>query len=93
VVSDPRAKRGIRHKIASTLAMVAAAGLAGCGRSFRSVGDFVADLPQEALARLGARWHPARCRKNSPTSQPVTIALPGTGLRLTTTPAPALFGA
>lgn len=59
-VSDPRRKRGIRHQIAATLTMVAAAGLSGCGRSFRSVGDFVADLPQEALARLGARWHPVR---------------------------------
>lgn len=59
-VSDPRNKRGIRHQIAATLTMVAAAGLSGCGRSFRSVGDFVADLPQEALARLGARYHQVR---------------------------------
>lgn len=59
-VRDPRKKRGIRHQIAATPTMVAAAGLPGCGRSFRSVGDFVADLPQEALARLGARWHPVR---------------------------------
>ena len=51
-VTDPRARRGIRHSIASTLAMVVAAGLSGCGRSFRSAGDFAADLPQEALARL-----------------------------------------
>ncbi len=65
-VSDPRARRGIRHSIASTLAMVAAAGLSGSGRSFRSAGDFVADLPQEALARLGARWHPARRRYIAP---------------------------
>lgn len=60
VVSDPRKKRGIRHQIAATLTMVAAAGLPGAGRSFRSAGDFAADLPQEALARLGARWHPVR---------------------------------
>ena len=40
--------------------MVAAAGLANCGRSFRWAGNFVADLPQDALARLGARWHPVR---------------------------------
>jgi DDE_Tnp_1-associated len=53
-VTDPRAPRGIRHSIASTLAMVVAAGLSGAGRSFRSVGDFAADLPQDALARLGA---------------------------------------
>lgn len=50
-VTDPRARRGIRHSIASTLAMVVAAGLSGAGRSFRSAGDFAADLPQDALAR------------------------------------------
>jgi hypothetical protein len=46
--------------------MVVAAGLSGCGRSFRSAGDFVADLPQEALARLGARWHPVQRRYIAP---------------------------
>ena len=59
-LTDPRKRRGIRHSVAATLTMVVAAGLAGCGRSFRSAGDFVADLPQDALARLGARWHPVR---------------------------------
>jgi uncharacterized protein with PIN domain len=61
-VSDPRKKRGIRHQIAATLTMAAAAGLSGSGRSFRSAGDFVAGLPQEALARLGARRHPVTGR-------------------------------
>lgn len=56
-VTDPRRKRGIRHQIASTLTMVAAATLSGA-RSFRSVADYVADLPPDALARLGARRHP-----------------------------------
>jgi hypothetical protein len=53
---DPRKKRGIRHKVAAILTMVAAATLAG-NRSFRSVADWVGDLPQDALARLGARKH------------------------------------
>jgi predicted transposase YbfD/YdcC len=65
-VTDPRARRGIRHSIASTLAMVVAAGLSGAGRSFRAVGDFTADLPQDALARLGARFHPVRRRYIAP---------------------------
>jgi hypothetical protein len=60
--SGPR----VRHNIASTLAIVAAAGLSGSGRSFRSVGDFAADLPQNALARLGARWHPVKRRWIAP---------------------------
>jgi hypothetical protein len=50
-LSDPRSKRGIRHQIASTVTMVAAATISGC-RSFRSVADYVADLPPEALTRL-----------------------------------------
>jgi len=56
-LTDPRAKRGVRHRVAAILTMTAAAALAGC-RSFLSVADFVADLPQDALARLGARRHP-----------------------------------
>lgn len=45
-VTDPRARRGIRHSIA--------------------VGDFAADLPQDALARLGARFHPVQRRYIAP---------------------------
>lgn len=56
-LSDPRSKRGIRHQIAAVLTMVAAATISGA-RSFRSVADYVADLPPEALSRLGARRHP-----------------------------------
>lgn len=70
-VSDPRKKRGIRHQIAATLTMVAAAGLSGSGRSFRSAGDFAAGLPQEALARLGARRHPVTGRHVAPTESTI----------------------
>lgn len=66
-LTDPRAKRGVRHKVAATLTMVTAAGLSGYGRSFRSAADFIADLPQEALARLGARYHPVQRRYIAPT--------------------------
>lgn len=55
-LTDPRARRGVRHRVAAILTMVAAATLTGC-RSFRSVADYVADLPPDALARLGARQH------------------------------------
>jgi Domain of unknown function (DUF4338)/DDE_Tnp_1-associated len=64
-LSDPRSKRGIRHQIASTLTMVAAATISGA-RSFRSVADYVADLPPDALARLGARRHPVTGRPVAP---------------------------
>lgn len=64
-LSDPRSKRGIRHQIAATLTMVAAATISGA-RSFRSVADYVADLPPEALSRLGARRHPVTGRPVAP---------------------------
>jgi hypothetical protein len=64
-LSDPRSKRGIRHQIASTLTMVAAATISGA-RSFRSVADYVADLPPEALTRLDARRHPVTGRPVAP---------------------------
>jgi hypothetical protein len=67
-LSDPRSKRGIRHQIASVLTMVAAATISGA-RSFRSVADYVADLPPEALTRLGARRDPR-------TGQPVAPSEP-----------------
>jgi hypothetical protein len=64
-LTDPRKKRGIRHSVAAILTMVAAATLAG-HRSFRAVADWVADLPQDPLARLGARRHPQTGRYIAP---------------------------
>jgi Domain of unknown function (DUF4338)/DDE_Tnp_1-associated len=69
-LSDPRSKRGIRHQIASTLTMVAAATISGA-RSFRSVADYVADLPPEALSRLGARRHPVTGRPVAPSESTI----------------------
>ena len=60
-LTDPRMKRGVRHRVAAVLTMVAAATLSGAC-SFRSVADYVADLPQDALARLGARTDPTSGR-------------------------------
>jgi urease gamma subunit len=69
-LSDPRKRRGVRHRVAAVLTMVAAATLAGC-RSFRSVADFIADLPPDALARLGARQHPVTGRYLPPSEATV----------------------
>jgi hypothetical protein len=69
-LSDPRSKRGIRHQIASVLTMVAAATISGA-RSFRSVADYVADLPPDALARLGARHHPVTGRVVAPSESTI----------------------
>jgi predicted transposase YbfD/YdcC len=49
---DPRARRGIRHRLSTVVAAVTCAVVAGC-RSYAAVGEWVADLPVEAAARLG----------------------------------------
>jgi hypothetical protein len=75
-LTDPRSKRGIRHQIASVLTMVAAETISGC-RSFRSVADYVADLPPEALARLGARRHPVTGRAVAPSEATIRRTVKG----------------
>jgi predicted transposase YbfD/YdcC len=54
LVPDPRRRRGVRHKVASILAIAAAAVLAGC-TSVLAIGEWAAEAPQELLAVLGAR--------------------------------------
>lgn len=73
-LTDPRRARGIRHRVAAVLTMVAAATLAGC-RSIRSVADFVEDLPQDALERLGARKHPLTGRRIPPSEPTIRRTL------------------
>jgi hypothetical protein len=62
---DPRKKRGIRHPLATVLTIAAAAVLAGHS-SLRSIGDFSEDLPQDALARPGARRSPRTGKYDAP---------------------------
>jgi hypothetical protein len=56
--------------------MVAAATLAGA-TSFRSVADYIGDLPPEALERLGARRHPRTRRFVQGADPDVAHPLPG----------------
>jgi len=51
-VTDPRARRGVRHRFAPLLAVALAAVLAGA-RSFTAIGEWVADAESGVLARLG----------------------------------------
>jgi predicted transposase YbfD/YdcC len=57
-VTDPRKQRGVRHQLATILAVAVFAVLAGA-KTYRQVGDRVADLPQPLLALAGARSCPA----------------------------------
>ena len=56
-MTDRRKRRGVRHSLASILAIATAAALAG-SKSMVAIGEYAADLPQEVLARLGAKYHP-----------------------------------
>jgi hypothetical protein len=53
-VPDPRDPRGIRHSLASVLAMCTAAALCGC-TSLQDVTAWAAAAPQEVLAAAGCR--------------------------------------
>lgn len=52
-ISDPRARRGVRHPISTTLAICVLAVICGM-RSYRAIGQWASDLSQEQLYRLGA---------------------------------------
>lgn len=56
-VPDPRKARGVRHRLAPVLAIATLATLRGA-TSLQAIGEVAAELPQEALARLGARVSP-----------------------------------
>ncbi len=56
---DPRKRRGVRHRHAPILAVAVCACLAGA-RGYTAIAEWAANLPQEALERLGCRLHPVR---------------------------------
>ena len=58
-VPDPRHRRGMRHRLATVLAVAVCAVLAGA-RSFTAIGEWVADAPPDVLAALGVRADPWR---------------------------------
>lgn len=58
VVPDPRARRGVRYRLASLVAVAVCAVLAGAC-TFAAIADWVADLDAPARARLGLGRVPA----------------------------------
>ena len=56
-VPDPRDPRGVRHSVASIIAVATVAVLGGA-KSFRAVGEVAADLPAQILERLRCRIRP-----------------------------------
>jgi len=73
-IADHRMRRGVRHKLASILALGTAATLAGA-RTVSLIGEYAADCPQEVLVRLGAKYHPGYKRYIAPHAESFPIAL------------------
>ncbi|CDZ87539.1 ISAs1 family transposase [Rhodococcus ruber] len=57
LVPDPRARRGVRHRLAVILS-VALAGVCAGARSFTAVAEWVHDVPADVLDRLGIKGRP-----------------------------------
>lgn len=64
-VTDPRARRGVRHSFASTLVLVACATLAG-HKSLVAMSEWSDASTQEVLRRVGARLSPSTGRMIAP---------------------------
>jgi predicted transposase YbfD/YdcC len=73
-VPDPRMRRGIRHAIAPILGVAALATVRG-NKSFNAIGETAAELPQEALARLGVRVSPHTGKHIAPDSSTIRRTL------------------
>jgi hypothetical protein len=75
-IADHRKRRGVRHALASVLAIAACATLSGA-RSLTAIGEWAADAPQDVLARLGARLHPVTKRYVAPHDATIRRAVAG----------------
>jgi predicted transposase YbfD/YdcC len=64
-VPDPRMRRGIRHQLPQILAIATLATLRGATSLF-AIGELAAELPQEALCRLGCRISPSSAQRVAP---------------------------
>jgi len=64
-ITDPRDPRGVRHRFASTLLVIACATLCG-NKSLVALSEWADSASQEVLARLGARISPSSGRRVPP---------------------------
>jgi predicted transposase YbfD/YdcC len=61
-LTDPRKRRGIRHRLVAVPAVAVVATLGGA-RNYREMGSAARDFSQDLLATVGARWHPLLRRR------------------------------
>jgi len=69
-VSDPRKARGIRHDQV-TILLTAVCALLSNNLNYTAIGEYAARLPQQALTRLGARYHPRKKRHIAPSESAI----------------------
>ncbi len=62
---DPRKARGIRHRLAQVLGVAALGSVCGA-KSLFAIGEIAAELPEEALERLGCFYSPSLCQRVPP---------------------------
>jgi predicted transposase YbfD/YdcC len=66
-LADPRAARGVRHRLAAVLTVTVLAALAEA-KNFREAGDRAKELPQEMLAAAEARISALTGRRRAPSA-------------------------
>ena len=64
-VPDPRARRGVRHRVAQILSIATLATLRGA-TSLVAIGEVASSLPEEALSRLDCFYSPSLSRRVAP---------------------------
>ena len=73
-LSDPRAARGIRHSLTTTLTLIACATLAG-HKSLVAISEWCSDASQQVLERVGARISPSTGERIAPSYATIRRAL------------------
>lgn len=73
-VSDPRGRRGMQYSLEFVLAVCVVATLAGAA-NYREIGSHAADMPQELLKKLGAKWSWFKLCYNYPSKSAIRYLL------------------
>jgi predicted transposase YbfD/YdcC len=73
-VPDPRSPQGMQYSLEFILAVCVVATLAGAA-NYRELGSHAADMPQELLKKLGAKWSWFKLRYKHPSKSAIRYVL------------------
>ena len=73
-VRDPRSPQGIQHVLEFVLAVCVVATLAGA-KNYREIASHAADMSQQLLMKLGAKWNWFRFRYKHPSESTIRNVL------------------